>query len=183
MKEKILDVAAEKINLYGLKKFTIDEIAAELKISKKTIYKYFKSKDEIILEYFKTTISSDKESVEKTLNGNGEFLEKIHDIVYSSHKYKLPVKLLNEAKLFYPNEWNEIEELKKYKTNVMKEILENASLEGQIKSDINFSVLCKMLEKISDTFLDYEFLITNKLKTTEAIDEVFKIVLYGILNK
>lgn len=183
MKEKILDVAAEKINLYGLKKFTIDEIAAELKISKKTIYKYFKSKDEIILEYFKTTISSDKESVEKTLNGNGEFLEKIHDIVYSSHKYKLPVKLLNEAKLFYPNEWNEIEELKKYKTNVMKEILENASLEGKIRSDINFSVLCKMLEKISDTFLDYEFLITNKLKTTEAIDEVFKIVLYGILNK
>lgn len=181
MKEKILDVAAEKINLYGLKKFTIDEIAAELKISKKTIYKYFKSKDEIILEYFKTTISSDKESVEKTLHGSGEFLEKIHEIVYSNHKYKLPVKLLNEAKLFYSNEWNEIEELKKYKLNAMKEILERASLEGKIKSDINFAVLCKMLEKISDTFVDYEFLIANKLKTTEAIDEALNIILFGIM--
>lgn len=183
MKERILDVAAEKINLYGLKKFTIDEIAAELKISKKTIYKYFKSKDDIILEYFKTTISSDKESVEKTLQGDGEFLEKIHDIVYSSHKYRLPAKLLNEAKLFYPNEWNEIEKLKEYKINVMKEILDKASVEGKIDSKVNFAVLCKMLEKISDTVLDYEFLISNKLKISEAIDEALKIILHGILSK
>lgn len=183
MKEKILDVAAEKINLYGLKKFTIDEIAAELKISKKTIYKYFKSKDDIILEYFKTIISSDKNSVEKTMNSNADFLEKIHQIIYSNHKYRLPIKLLNEAKLFYPDEWNEIEELKQYKLNAMKDILEKASLEGKINSDINFAVLCKMLEKISDTFIDYEFLIVNKLKTTEAIDEAFKIMLHGILSK
>jgi len=183
MKERILDVAAEKINLYGLKKFTIDEIAAELKISKKTIYKYFKSKDDIILEYFKTTISSDKNSVEKTMNSNADFLEKIHKIIYSNHKYRLPVKLLNEAKLFYPHEWNEIEELKQYKLNAMKDILEKASFEGKINSDINFPVLCKMLEKISDTFIDYEFLIVNKLKTTEAIDEALKIILHGILSK
>lgn len=183
MKERILDVAAEKINSYGLKKFTVDEIAAELKISKKTIYKYFKSKDDMILQYFEAIISSDKESVEKTLRSNSEFLEKIHQIVYSNHKYKLPIKLLNEAKLFYPEEWNEIEKLKKYKLNVIKKLLEEAALEGKINSEVNLSVLSKMLERISDTFVDYDFLIGNKLKTTEAIDEAFKIILYGILNK
>ncbi|KOF57113.1 MULTISPECIES: TetR/AcrR family transcriptional regulator [Clostridium] len=183
MKGKILDVAAEKIQLYGLKKFTVDEIAAELKISKKTIYKYFKSKDDIILEYFKTIISSDRESVEETLNGDSDFLEKIHKIIYSNHKYKLPIKLMNEARLFYPSEWNQVNELKEFKLESMKELLDTASAEGKIRSDINFSVLCKMLERISDIFVDYDFLIASKLKTTEAIDEAFKIILNGILNK
>ena len=37
MKEKILNTTAQLISQYGLKKFTVDEIASELRISKKTI--------------------------------------------------------------------------------------------------------------------------------------------------
>lgn len=35
MREKILNVVAQLINRYGLKKFTVDEVAATLCISKK----------------------------------------------------------------------------------------------------------------------------------------------------
>ena len=35
MREKILNVVAQLINRYGLKKFTLDEVAASLRISKK----------------------------------------------------------------------------------------------------------------------------------------------------
>lgn len=66
MKDKILDTAANKIQMHGLKKFTIDEIAKDLKISKKTIYKYFNSKDAIVEEFFKTVVESDKK-IWKTL--------------------------------------------------------------------------------------------------------------------
>jgi AcrR family transcriptional regulator len=68
MKEKILDVAAKLIQQYGLKKFTVDEIASQLKISKKTIYKYFESKDDLIRSYFNSVISSDEESIKKRSN-------------------------------------------------------------------------------------------------------------------
>lgn len=182
MKQRILDVAAQKINLYGLRKFTMGEIATELKISKKTIYKYFNSKDDIIREYFETTTLSDKNSVQKTLDGDGGFFEKIHKIIYSNHKYKLPVDLLNEVKLFYPEEWNKIEELKTFKLDAVRKLLEKASSNGTLKADINFSVLCKMLEKVSDTFTDYDFLLANKLKTSEAINEAVKIIFHGILK-
>ena len=64
----------------------------------------------------------------------------------------------------------------------MKEILEKASLEGKINPNINFAVLCKMLEEMKNTFVDYEFLTENKLKSSEAIEEAFKIILYGILK-
>lgn len=52
MKEKRLDAAAWLIQQHGLKKFTVDEITAELRISEKTICRYFNSKYDIIQEYF-----------------------------------------------------------------------------------------------------------------------------------
>lgn len=47
MREKILDSAIKMYNEKGVK-FTIDDIAADLSISKKSVYKYFSGKDEII---------------------------------------------------------------------------------------------------------------------------------------
>lgn len=183
MKNKILDVAARLIQQYGLKKFTVNEIAVELKISKKTIYKYFKSKDDIIREYFEIFIESDKSSVLNTLESEEDILKKIHEIVYSNHRYKLPVMLLNEAKKFYPGEWEKIEKLKQFKVDATKKLLEHGSIEGIFKPNIHFGVLSKMLENISDIFIDYDFLVENKLKTTEAIDEALKIIFNGILKK
>lgn len=182
MKEKILDAAARLIQKYGLKKFTVDEIAAELRISKKTIYQYFDSKDDIIREYFETAIASDKNSMTSVLSGDNEFPQKIHAIVYSSHRYGLPISLLMEAKQFYPEEWSKIEELKQFKLNATKDLLEQGVKEGIFRSDIHFGVLSKMLEKISDMFTDYDFLLGNRLNTREAMDEALKIIFNGIMQ-
>lgn len=182
MKEKILDVAAELIKQYGLKKFTVNEIADKLKISKKTIYKYYSSKEDIIREYFETSISSDKEWIRQALLENTDFQEKIRSIVHSSHRYALPVVLLNEAKLFYHEEWHKVEELKAFKLNSIKDILEEGASRGIFKVDINYPVLCRMLQEMSDMFLDYDFLLENKLTTIEAIDAALKILFDGILK-
>lgn len=182
MKEKILDTAAGLILQYGLKKFTVNEIASKLKISKKTIYKYFKSKDEIIQEYFKAFITSDKNNTLNAVNSNYDFFKKIHLVVHSNHQYRLPVPILNEAKLFYPDEWEKIERLKIFKIDIMKKLLKDGLSEGVIKSDIHPGVLSKMLENISDMFIDYDFLIENKLKASEAIDEALKIIFNGIID-
>ncbi|ADK17018.1 MULTISPECIES: TetR/AcrR family transcriptional regulator [Clostridium] len=183
MKDKILDTAANKIQMHGLKKFTIDEIAKDLKISKKTIYKYFNSKDAIVEEFFKTVVESDKKNMENSLSHQNDFISKIHSIIYSNHKYKIPINLINEAKIYYPKEWGKIQELKQYKLGAIKKLLEEGVSSGVIRQDINLPILIKMLEQTADTFLDYNFLMDNKMKFSEAIQEVLKIILYGISIK
>lgn len=183
MKERILDAAAQLIQQHGLKKFTVDEIAAQLGISKKTIYQYFRSKDDIIREYFEVSITSNQESMTAVLTGQGDFSEKIHAIVYSSHKYRLPVPLLMEAKKFYPDIWPKVESLKQFKIEATKGLLREGVKSGCIRSDINFGVLSKMLEEISDMFTDYDFLVENRLSTREALDEALQIILDGIVRE
>jgi AcrR family transcriptional regulator len=48
MRDKILDKSNELFLNLGFKSVTMDEIAASLGVSKKTIYKYFKNKTELI---------------------------------------------------------------------------------------------------------------------------------------
>lgn len=182
MKEKILDEAARLIQLFGLKKLRVDDIADGLKISKKTIYQYFSGKDEIIREYFMAAVVSDKSSVLEILGSQKGIVEKIHEIVHSGHQYKLPVLVLSEAKKFYPNEWAEIEELKRFKMDAIQKLLEQGARESVVKPDIHLGVLSKMLEEISDMFTDYDFLLENRLKTTEAIEEALHIIFSGVLK-
>lgn len=183
MRNKILDVVALLIERYGLKKFTVDEVAAELHISKKTLYQYFSGKDEMIREYFEETLRSDRQSVLDTVESDRSFLDKIHAIVHSSHRYRMPVRIMDEAKQFYPDEWAKIEALKQFKLDEFKKLLKQASDEGILRSDVHFGILSAILERVSGMFIDTDFLLENGMKATQAIDEVLNIMICGIIKK
>lgn len=182
MKDKILDVVAQLIERYGLKKFTVDEVAAELRISKKTIYQYFSGKDEMIRGYFEENMASDRQSVRDAMEKDEGFLTKIHAIVHSSHRYRMPVPVLNEARQFYPDQWKKIEELKRFKLEAFQKLLRQAADDGILRPDIHFGILSAMLEHVSDMFIDTDFLLENGLKATQAIDESLSIIFHGILK-
>lgn len=183
MRDKILDAVARLIERYGLKKFTVDEVAAELHISKKTLYQVFSGKDEMIRAYFEENMTSDRQSVRRAMESGQNFLDKIHSIVYSSHRYRMPVPVLDEAARFYPDEWAKIEKLKRFKLGAFQELLKQAAGDGILRPDVNFSILSSMLERISGMFIDTDFLLENGLKATQAIDEALSIMIHGILRE
>lgn len=183
MRDAILNEAAVLIKQYGVRKFTVDEIAAALKISKKTIYQYFTGKDDIIRCYIESSVSSDRESVADAMKKNIDPLEKIKSVIHSAHTYPLPVDLLNEIKQFYPDQWKKIEELMQFKTDAIKKIGRQGIREQLIRSDVSWPVLTRMIREISGMFTDYKFLAENRLKTGEAVDRALDIILNGILRK
>jgi AcrR family transcriptional regulator len=182
MRDVILNEAAVLIKQYGIRKFTVDEIAAGLKISKKTIYQYFTGKDDIIRCYIETSVTSDRESVASVMKNDADPLEKIRGVIHSMHTYPLPIDLLNEVKQFYPEQWKKIEELMQFKTDAVKKIGRQGIREQLIRPGVSLAVLTKMIQEISSMFTDYEFLAENRLKTGEAVDCALDIILNGILR-
>ena len=68
MRNKILDTAIESLRTEGLK-FSVDTIASQLKISKKTIYKFFPDKENFayaIYEKYYSRISESVGEIEKS---------------------------------------------------------------------------------------------------------------------
>jgi AcrR family transcriptional regulator len=52
LKNDILDAARKRFDRFGFKKTTLDEIAGDLKISKKTIYEHFSDKEDLFISLF-----------------------------------------------------------------------------------------------------------------------------------
>lgn len=63
-KEHIIEFAAEKFTQFGSKRFTMDELAALLGISKKTIYKHFSSKEDLVVASVQYLISEYNQTLE-----------------------------------------------------------------------------------------------------------------------
>jgi TetR/AcrR family transcriptional regulator, cholesterol catabolism regulator len=71
MRERIADTARFLFQRHGVKGVTLDDIAAEVSISKRTIYEYFQNKEEIADEVMSSIL---KESIEtiKSIRKNEE---------------------------------------------------------------------------------------------------------------
>lgn len=78
MKARLLQVSREMFLRHGYSKIRIDEIAAELNISKKTIYNHFGSKEELlfeVIEVSKREIDNDFATIES--NSSLKYEEKV----------------------------------------------------------------------------------------------------------
>jgi AcrR family transcriptional regulator len=79
MKERILETADRLFYLRGIRAVGVDTIAAEIGISKRTLYNHFPSKDELIAAYlarrFRQVPASDKPPAEQIL-GTFDSLER-----------------------------------------------------------------------------------------------------------
>ncbi len=78
-KEKVLNAAEKRMILHGYRKVSMDEISIDLRMSKNTIYKEFRSKAEIaksLLDRLKSRINDYQLSVEKECEDPLEILSK-----------------------------------------------------------------------------------------------------------
>ena len=65
VKDRILWKADELFNRYGIRSVSMDDIAAQLGMSKKTLYQYYTDKDELVNAVFTTIMEQNREQCGK----------------------------------------------------------------------------------------------------------------------
>ena len=80
MKEKIINKAKEMFLKLGFKSITVDDIACEMCISKKTIYKYFSNKDVLIEKSVEMVHKEIHETIDKIVAQNFNAIEENFEI-------------------------------------------------------------------------------------------------------
>ena len=77
-RQRILLAAREHFFAYGYSALTMDGLAAELGMSKKTLYKYFPSKDSLLQEIMSRRTGEIEEGVDRILREESlDFVEKV----------------------------------------------------------------------------------------------------------
>ena len=184
MKINILEGTIKAFNEKGLK-FTMDDIASILGMSKKTIYTVFKDKEELFLTMVDYIFDSIKESEQAIINDeNISTLEKIRKVLgVMPEGYKeIDFRQLYLLKDKYPKIYNQVEKRLETGWEPILELIEQGIREGVIRP-VKLPIVKMMLEAAIAQFFQRDILIRNQLSYAAALDEVVEILVTGIALK
>ncbi len=181
LKETILEGAVQIFNQKGLK-FTMNDIAVSLKISKKTIYTVFKDKEELFLAMVDYLFDSIKESEEAVVkNQELTTVEKVRTILgVLPESYKdIDFRQLYLLKEKYPKIYKQVELRLETGWEATIGLIEQGIAEGSIRP-VKIPILKLMMESALEQFFQRDVLIRNQIPYQEALNEVVSILVDGI---
>lgn len=182
LREKILNATICVFNRKGLK-FTMDDVASELSMSKKTIYTVFRDKETMFFEMVDFCFDSIKESEKKVLEDESlDTVAKIRAIlgVLPEGYRDIDFRQLYSLKEKYPRIYEKVEQRLETGWETTIGLLEQGIEEGSIRR-IQIPVLKTMLEATLEQFFKRDVLLQNKIAYQDALDEVVTILVDGIL--
>ena len=183
--KRIIEHGSQRLFKEGFSKITMDELAADLQMSKKTIYKYFESKNclvEAIADNFTsnaaseigTLIESDQDAVIKII-GLLKFFSKIANLISERIVIDLQRKL--------PWLWQRIDEFRiKMMYKNLSKILNQGKEEGLIKNyptEITITMIIAGVRSV----VNPDFLMNNNYSLEAAFSTCFDIMFSGLLTE
>jgi TetR/AcrR family transcriptional regulator, cholesterol catabolism regulator len=143
-KLRILEGAGKLILKYGVKSMTMDDIARELGISKKTLYLYCEDKNDLIKQIIQADMQLDHQKIcsiiGRNLNAIDENFEIFKTIVQNVGD--VPPNILYDLKKYHPDAYNMHREFMwTFSRKCVEDNLTKGIAEGYYRQDINPPVI------------------------------------------
>jgi len=146
MKDKIIEKATDMFLKLGFKSITMDDIAGEMCISKKTIYKYFINKEILIEESTQTFHSTIHRVIEEVISKNYNAIEENFEIrkIFKGIFQTVETSPLYQLKKHYPEIYDKVvtqdfEECNRY----MQHNIQKGIDEGLFRKEIDIDMYSK----------------------------------------
>jgi len=173
-RQRIIEEAALLFRTYGIRAVTMDMLANQMGISKRTIYEAFKDKDELLRGVLKLMTIRQREAMNKIFSETENVIEaifKMIDLMIDHFKNMSPAFQLDMKR--YHNEilkkLGEKDELPYYRNHI--EIIKRGIKEGVFREDIDVEIMNKCLlevERMSNdksVFPPDDFMDKNVMRT------------------
>ena len=183
MKEDIVKRALADFMKYGFKTFTMDDLANGLGMSKKTLYEYFPSKNDLVEACLDYALEMSCTNVTTFVQGEGSVIEN----VYRNQKKVQEIFNINsdrpiwELQKYYPKTYKRMEsEFAKTDALFVDKLLEKGWEEGLFRKDINvafykiFYTYVQRLRLVTDVFPEKEFPFWETIYT--ILEYFFRII-------
>lgn len=184
LSETILEGTIKAFNKKGLK-FTMDDIAKTLGISKKTIYTVFSDKESMffaMVDYmFDHIKESERHIVEDETLSTIEKIRQILGVMPESYR-NVDFHKLYQLKDKYPDVYKQVERRLETGWEETIALLEQGMEEGCIRQ-VHIPIAKMMLEASLEQFFQRDVLIRNKITYIDALNEVVDILMDGIAIK
>lgn len=186
VKKRILDEARTLFFRYGFSKVTMDEAAEALGMSKKTLYRYFPSKEELLQEV--TTNHMDECDTElKAICHRTELspLERLKlTMNYITGIFsKMSEPLVHDLRRNAPEIWKRVEEARQ--KNIATDfgsLIKEGRQKGQFRKDVDERLFILIYSHVVRDILNPETLSGLPFKPSQVYDTICKVLFEGLLT-
>ena len=184
-KQRIQKAAHDLVMQYGIRSVSMDDIAANLGMSKKTIYQYFKDKDELVEAVVDDIIDTNqyacKVDIERSENA-------VHEIFLVMDMMAEMFKSMNPSILFDMQKYHPAAFLKfqkhrnDYIYNVCRQNLERGIAEELYRPEISVDILARYRVETMLTAFNPEFQRSVKQSLLKIEEEIITHYLFGLVS-
>lgn len=153
--ERVILKSIELFTLYGIRQVTMDQIAEEVGMSKRTIYELFKDKDALVLECIETMYQIHTQEIRDILANASNVIEALYKLGQHGEKKKSMINrsFTEDLKKLYPGIWETMKKrtrpgIGSFSYNILTKGIE----EGIFKKDINIEIVDTFIYYMMETF-------------------------------
>ncbi len=184
-KERIFARADERFMKEGFARITVDDLTSDLAMSKKTFYKIFRSKEDLVEQLIMRALGNVALSLEKVMTGDRPFPDRIRGFmsVIPLFARRVDSPLAYDIQRHLPTVWAKIEEFRgKRMAMYLTRVFEQGKAEGYIRSDVPVRLLVLSVIGAVQSIVRPIVLAEESFSTREAVAGIFSLFLRGSLT-
>jgi len=185
-RKRILNKAREQFFRHGFTKVTLDEMAQEMGVSKKTIYKFFPSKTEILRELLNWKLQEVEDGLKRIRHGGGkDFVEKLKQIYTFAalHLSEFGQPFIRDLERNAPYIWKEVEERRNRTVlGTFGNVFNEGIRKGAIKRNLNPQFLLLIHTTLIQRIMNPDILSQLPMTAPQTLNTIREVIFEGILT-
>ncbi|MGZ4008887.1 MAG: TetR/AcrR family transcriptional regulator, partial [Mucilaginibacter sp.] len=145
--ERIILGGEELFFKAGIRSVTMDDIAKHLGMSKKTIYQFFKDKNELVMALVKMKLQEDEDQMSAIINKSGNVIEEMINMMKCSEEIfsRINPIVIHDLQKYHPDAWKQFQSFKAdVIVRTLEDLLTKGVKQGYIRSDIDVKIMARM---------------------------------------
>ena len=185
-KSRILLAARERMLRVGYTRLSVDDLVSDLGMSKKTFYRIFRSKEDLLVQIIDRTFAEVRLGFNRIMRSDTDFVRKLTAIVsfIGDQVARIGRPLQEDMQKVLPHHWHRIEQFRREQfTRTFSTLMDQGIAEGYIRDDVNKRVfLLAYLGGIQSTIVP-AVLVRESFSAQEALRCIVGIFFQGILTE
>jgi AcrR family transcriptional regulator len=131
----------------GIKSVTMDDIAKHLGMSKKTIYQFFKDKNELVIALVKKKLQQDEDQMCDIIGKSNNVIEEMINMMKCSEEIfsRINPIVIHDLQKYHPDAWKQFQSFKAdVIVRTLEELLSKGIKQGYIRPDLDVKIIARM---------------------------------------
>lgn len=183
MIQEILEHSLKKFITAGYGKVTTEELSADMGISKKTLYKFFETKDKLIEAAIEHMMKKVQAKFDKVINEHKRnSIDRLNEIFFMIAEFgsKISKDAMRDINKHRPDLIQKLMAFRAERVKSLASVIRDGQERGEIRKDIDPELTIEVFLAAVNTIMIPSYLINSPHSFDSAFKNIFSVFLTGI---